>query len=100
MDDWTRDPVVVDIRAQISEADRAILAKVNERIELVERLRRHKVEHGYPFLDRAREERLLAELAEQNRGPLSEEGVRELFSSLLALVKRELADGRPAGASR
>ena len=91
MGDWTRDPVVVALRERISGADRAILEKMNERLELVAELHRHKAEHGYPALDPAREEQLLAELAAQNAGPLSEEGVRELFTGVLALVKHELA---------
>jgi chorismate mutase len=94
MSDWSADPVVVDLRERIADADAAILAKVNERIELVERLRRYKEERGYPFLDPAREDWLIARLADLNSGPLSESGVRELFTTLLDLVKRELENGR------
>ena len=97
MGDWTRDPVVVALRERISAADRAILEQMNERLELVEELHRHKAEHGYPALDPAREEQLLAELTAQNAGPISEEGVRELFTGVLALVKRELAVTQRAG---
>ena len=68
---------------------------MNERIELVEALRRYKLERGYPFLDQAREEWLIAHLTEVNPGPLSPDGVRELFSALLDVVKRELLNGRP-----
>ena len=53
-------------------------------------LREHKLAQGWGFLDRDREERLLAALAAENPGPLSEAGLRELFTSLLALTKREL----------
>jgi 3-deoxy-7-phosphoheptulonate synthase/chorismate mutase len=93
MEEWGSDPVVVELRERIDAADRTILETVNERLGLVEELRRYKDDQGYPFLDRSREDLLLARLAEQNRGPLSETGVRELFASLLELVKREL-DGR------
>ena len=96
MGDWTQDPVVVALRERISGADRDILEKVNERLELVEELHRHKTEHGYPTIDRAREEQLLAELTELNTGPLSDDGVRELFTRVLDLVKRELATTRAA----
>ena len=95
MEDWATDPHVVELREQITGADREILAKVNERIELVEALRRYKLERGYPFLDQAREEWLIAHLTEVNPGPLSPDGVRELFSALLDVVKRELRGGRP-----
>jgi chorismate mutase len=89
--DPEHDPVVRDLRGRITEADRAILAAVNERIELVRELRQHKLAQGWDFLDHGREEQLLAALAGENPGPLSEAGLRELFGNLLALVKRELA---------
>ena len=95
MGEWSSDPVVVGIRERITAADRAILETVNERIRLVEELHRYKQERGYPFLDRSREDSLIAHLTEHNEGPLSDAGVRELFSSLLELVKRELVAGRP-----
>ena len=90
MSDWTSDPAVVELRERIAQVDRAILARVNERIELVEELRRYKQERGYPFLDPAREDWLVAHLAEQNAGPLSDGGLRELFTTLIDVVKREV----------
>lgn len=88
--DPEHDPVVGRLREQITDLDRAILAAVNERIGLVRELREHKLAHGWDFVDEAREERLLALLAAENPGPLSEAGLRELFGDLLALTKREL----------
>lgn len=90
-EEWSRDPVVLELREQISAADREILERLNRRIELVSRLRDHKAGRGYPFLDRSREDTLLAELARANAGPLSAEGLREFFTGLLDLVKREVA---------
>ena len=89
MADWAQDPVVVDLREQISETDRLILETVNRRLELVRRLREYKAERGYPFVDKAREGALIEELALQNTGPLSTDGVRELYAGLLDLMKRE-----------
>jgi chorismate mutase len=83
------DPVVGDLRARITEADRAILAALNERLELVKELRAHKAASGWDFVDRGREAELVDELVHRNPGPLSEAGLRELFSHLLALTKRE-----------
>ena len=88
--DPEQDPVVHNLRGRITDADRAILAAVNERIELVVELREHKLAQGWDFLDAGREERLLAALVAENAGPLSDEGLRELFTGLLALTKREL----------
>jgi chorismate mutase len=88
--DPEQDPVVRDLRGRITDADRAILVAVNERIGLVAELREHKLASGWDFLDTGREERLLAALAAENSGPLSDAGLRELFTDLLALTKREL----------
>jgi chorismate mutase len=94
------DPTVQRLRDEISDLDRSILDAVNGRLELVAALRRHKQEVGLPFLDPDRERQLLEELATANSGPLSDEGLRELFSGLLALTKREVAgDGDAAAAS-
>ena len=88
--DPEQDPVVRDLRERITDVDRALLAAVNRRIELVDELRKHKLAQGWDFLDAGREERLLAALAAENPGPLSDAGLRELFTDLLALTKREL----------
>ena len=93
------DPTVQRLRAEISELDRSILDAVNGRLELVSALRRHKQEVGLPFLDPDRERQLLDDLVSANRGPLSDEGLRELFGELLDLTKREVAgDGDAAAA--
>ena len=89
--DPEHDPVVRELRERITEADHAILEAANARLELVRELREHKVAQGWDFLDPGREERLLDALARANTGPLSDEAVRQLFTDLLALTKRELA---------
>ena len=90
--DPEQDPVVRELRGRITDADRAILAAVNERLELVRELREHKRANGFDFLDPRREELLLRTLADENQGPLSEDGLRTLFGELLALTKREIAE--------
>jgi chorismate mutase len=93
------DPTVQRLREEISELDRSILDAVNGRLEVVAALRRHKQEAGLPFVDPDRERQLLDDLVSANRGPLSDEGLRELFCELLDLTKREVAgDGDAAAA--
>jgi chorismate mutase len=82
--------MIDELRAQITSADEEILDAVNRRLELVAKLKAYKAEHGIDFVDPRREEQLLAHLAQVNTGPLSDDGLRELFTALLALVKREL----------
>jgi chorismate mutase len=93
------DPTVQRLREEITELDHSILDAVNGRLELVAALRRHKQEVGLPFLDPDRERQLLDDLVNANSGPLSDEGLRELFAGLLDLTKREVAgDGDAAAA--
>ena len=84
------DPVIRDLRGQISAADRAVLEAVNRRLELVAELKRYKESRGIAFVDPERERTMLEELARANGGPLSDEGVRELLTMLLDLTKREV----------
>jgi chorismate mutase/prephenate dehydratase len=84
------DPIVQRLREEISEVDRAILDVVNARLELVARIRSHKAEIGLPFVDPNRERELVEALERLNAGPLSAEGVRELYAYLLDLTKREI----------
>ena len=87
----TSDPLIRQLREQISDNDVAIVEAVNARLKLVARLKRVKEERGIDFLDPAREEWMLQYLTRANRGPLSPEGLREIYTELLDLSKREVA---------
>lgn len=84
------DPVVRRYREQISDADTKILEALNSRLELVQQLKRYKGEQGYGFVDPTREGWVLTYLARVNKGPLSDEALREIFSEVLNLTKREV----------
>jgi chorismate mutase len=84
------DPNVERVRAELAKHDREILDAVNARLRLVAELKRYKEEADLPFVDPAQERRLLERLAAGNKGPLSDEGVRKLFTEILALTKDEL----------
>ena len=87
------DPVIRQLREQLSDNDVAIVAAINARLKLVARLKRVKEERGIGFLDPAREEWMLQYLTRANRGPLSPEGLREIYTELLDLTKREVSRG-------
>jgi chorismate mutase len=84
------DPTLERFRADLARQDQTILDAVNARLRLVAELKRYKDEAGLPFRDPEQEQRLIDRLAAENPGPLSEAGVRELFETILALIKREL----------
>lgn len=84
------DPLIRQLREQISDNDRAIVEAVNTRLKLVARLKGYKEERGLSFVDPDREQWMLQYLARANRGPLSNKGLEELFDELLDLTKREV----------
>jgi chorismate mutase len=87
------DPLIRQLREQLSDNDVAIVEAINARLKLVARLKRVKEERGIGFLDPAREEWMLQYLTRANRGPLSTEGLREIYTELLDLTKREVSRG-------
>jgi chorismate mutase len=87
------DPFIRQVREQISDNDRAIVDSINARLKLVARLKGYKESRGMDFVDPDREEWMLQYLARANRGPLSSDGLRELFEEILALTKREVERG-------
>ena len=84
------DPLIRQLREQLSDNDVRIVEALNARLKLVARLKRVKEERGIDFLDLAREEWMLQYLTRANRGPLSADGLREIYTELLDLTKREV----------
>lgn len=87
------DPVIRRLREQISDADHAIVDAMNTRLRLVAEIKRYKDSRGIDFVDPEREQWMLQHLSSANRGPLSQEGLEELFAKMLDLTKREVARG-------
>ena len=85
-----QDPLIRQLREQLATNDLAILEALNTRLKLVGELKRVKAERGIDFLDPAREEWMLRYLSNANSGPLSTEGLREIYTQLLDLTKREV----------
>ena len=91
------DPLIRQLREQLSDNDVRIVEALNARLQLVARLKRVKEERGIEFLDPAREEWMLQYLTRANRGPLSPDGLREMYTELLDLTKREIARAESEG---
>ncbi|HEV8463023.1 MAG TPA: chorismate mutase [Gaiellaceae bacterium] len=81
------------MRDEITALDVRILSTINARIRAVEELRRYKEEHGLSFYDPDREAWLSDYLKRVNNGPLSDEGVEQLLTLVLDLVKQEVQRG-------
>jgi chorismate mutase len=85
------DPLIRQLREQISDTDRSIVEAINARLRLVSRLKSYKESRGISFVDPEREEWMLQYLSRANRGPLSAEGLKEIFGEILDLTKREVS---------
>jgi chorismate mutase len=87
----TTDPVIKQYREQISDNDLKILEALNKRIKLVKSLKDYKETQGLSFYDPAQEGWVVTYLCRANRGPLSNEGLREIYSLILQIAKRDAA---------
>jgi prephenate dehydrogenase len=84
------------LRDEISELDRRVLELLNRRLELVASVRDYKDAAGERWIDPDREAELLQALVLANPGPLSERGVKSIFSAILDVLKQEVAADRRA----
>jgi chorismate mutase len=89
-DEASADPVVRRLRDEISDNDVAIIEGINRRLQLVARLKEYKSSRGFAFVDPEREDWMVQYLLRANRGPLSSEGLREIFAAILDLTKAEV----------
>jgi chorismate mutase len=85
------DPVIRNYREKISDNDLKILEALNKRLTLVKSLKDYKEAHGLSFYDAAQEDWVITYLCRANRGPLSNEGLREIYGLILRCVKQEAA---------
>ncbi len=89
--DPARDALVRQMRDQIVENDLKLIGAVNARLSLVAKLRTYKEANDIPFVDQSREAWMHTYLQSANKGPLSAEGLTEIFGHLLELTKAETA---------
>jgi chorismate mutase len=89
--DPSQDPIVKQLREKVSDNDRALIEGINARLRLVVQLKSYKDSRGYDFLDPQREESMLRDVSRSNRGPLSQEGLEQIYQAILDLTKREVA---------
>jgi chorismate mutase len=89
--DPSQDPVIRQLRQQVSDNDRALIEAINTRLRLVTKLKQYKEERGFEFVDPEREEWMLRDITRANRGPLSQEGLEEVYAAILDLTKREVS---------
>jgi chorismate mutase len=89
--DPNQDPVIRNMREQLSDNDRALVEAINKRLRLVAKLKGYKESRGFDFVDPEREEWMLRDISRANRGPLSQDGLEEIYKEILDLTKREVS---------
>jgi chorismate mutase len=87
--DPSQDPVIRQLREQVSDNDRALVEAINARLRLVTKLKTYKESRGFDFVDPEREEWMLRDVARANRGPLSQDALEQIYTAILDLTKRE-----------
>ena len=88
----TEDVVIRQMRDQIIDNDLKLIQAINQRLTLVARLRGYKEERDLEFVDPSREEWMHRYLRGANKGPLSDDGLTEIYGHVLELTKLETAD--------
>jgi chorismate mutase len=87
----SQDPIIRQLREQVSDNDRALVEAINARLRLVTKLKSYKESRGFDFVDAEREEWMLRDVSRANRGPLSQEGLEQIYAAILDLTKREVS---------
>ena len=83
------DPVIKQFRDQISDNDLKIVGLINKRLKLVDKLWRYKAEHGVEVFNPEREEWMLTFVSRANKGPLSQDALREVYKAIVATTQEE-----------
>jgi len=89
--DPNADSTIRELRQQILDNDRSLVEAINERLRLVSRLKGYKQDRGLAFVDPERERLMIRELTQANSGPLSPEGLRDVYAVIFDLTKREVS---------
>ena len=85
-----RGPTQIEIerlRARIDAVDDAILARLNERAELVEQVGRAKQVEGSSVYEPTREQRIVDRLRAGNPGPFPSEGLGPVFREIISATR-------------
>jgi chorismate mutase len=74
-------------RDKINDIDRRIVDLLNERAKIVMTVKKLKQKEDVPLYDARREEELIENVAQYNKGPLYRDNVIQIFESILRNVQ-------------
>ena len=72
------------LRRAIDEIDEKILELINQRLSLAKQVGDFKKKTGIQVADRDREKEIIGHLLEKNKGPVSDNGLRNIFEAIIA----------------
>jgi chorismate mutase len=75
-------------RKHIDDVDRQLVDLLNARTKVAHEIGHIKKEAGLPVLEPSREEKVLANVAEINRGPLTESALRNIFEAIMKEMRK------------
>ena len=78
---------LIRYRDEINRIDKEIVGYLNERAKIVLEIKRLKKKNNLPLYDAKREEELLDNIANYNKGPLYNDNIIQIFESILRNVQ-------------
>lgn len=75
-------------REEIDDLDRRIVALLNERTAIVERIGQAKKEAQMPVYEPKREDAVYANIAASNEGPLTSEALQRIFERIMDEMRK------------
>lgn len=79
------------LRTQIDALDVKILKLLNQRAKIAERVGALKRTLAMDILDAKREQRILKNVAANNKGPLSNQSVQDIFKTIVTKSRRHIS---------
>jgi chorismate mutase len=76
-----------ELRSRVDEVDRELIHILNERARIVQEIMTIKAETGKPVFDPRREEEILRRVVEENKGPIYDSSLREIFELILHRIR-------------
>ena len=81
-------------RARIDSIDDILLELLNRRLKYALEINQIKLEQGQTVLDASREQKIMERLQAYNEGPISDEGMEKIFTTIIAESKRLMEQNR------
>ena len=75
-------------RKALDHVDRKLLSLLNQRLRIVQEIGRIKKEMGIKIYDPGREKEVLERLKRNNKGPLKEEDLRNIFKTIMRAYRK------------